>query len=283
LKYLQLLIAPVQVTGDYDFNSIPVAGMGDAVAWAGLLLAAAIAVLAVWMLRRQAALSFAILFFYATILPTSNWIMPTAIVMSERALYLPSLGICLVAGILWSKLQSRQIQALLAVGVMVTAAVLCIAHNYVWRDELTYYGNLVRVLPDNVRGRQGYGVALVESGRPHEALEQFEAGLKIRRDAPSLVGLGDALMQIDRNCGRARQVLEEAMKIQPADPFAPWLLGGCLEQQGLVKEAEASYRKAIDNTRFPDPKLLADWGRALERTGRPSEAQEAYRRAALLN
>src|SRR6185436_13191635 len=196
-----------------------------------------------------------------TMLPTSNWIMPTSIVMSERAMYLPSFGICLIAAFLWTKLSSLQIRKLTAVGLMATAVALCVAHNYVWRDELTYFGNLVRVLPDNVRGRQGFGVALVESGKLEEARAQFEAGLKIKRNAPLLVGLGETLMQIDRSCARARPVLQEAQSISPTDPFAGWLLGGCLENEGLIHEAEAAYGQAVRNTDFPDPKLLAAWGR----------------------
>jgi tetratricopeptide (TPR) repeat protein len=233
-------------------------------------------------LKRQPALGFAILFFYATMLPASNWIMPTSIIMSERALYLPSLGICLIAGLLWARLRNREIRRVLALGVIAVAALLCIAHNYVWRDELTYYRNLVRVFPDNVRGRQSYGVALAEAGRVPAALEQFEAGLRVKRTAPLLVGLGQTLMQIDHECHRARPLLHEALAIQPADPFARWLLGGCFEKDGLLMEAEAAYRQAISDTEFPAPQLLDDWGRALERTGRPAEAQEAYRRAAQL-
>src|SRR5437762_2680377 len=38
LKYFQLLLAPVTVTGDYDFNSIPLAHARDWDAWLGLLL-----------------------------------------------------------------------------------------------------------------------------------------------------------------------------------------------------------------------------------------------------
>ena len=162
------------------------------------------------------------------------------------------------------------------------AALLCIAHNYVWRDELSYYSNLVRVLPNNLRGRQGYGVALIEAGRPQDALIQFDEGLKIKRSAPLLVGLSEALIQLDRGCGRARSVLQEALRVQAGDPFARWLLGGCFEKEGQMQEAEAEYRQAVRNTDFPDPKLLADWGRVLEKTGRSLEAQEAYRRSTLL-
>ena len=282
LKYFELLIAPVNVTGDYDFNSIPVAAVNDWVAWAGLLVVAAIIAFGFRMLKTQPQLGFAILFFFLTMLPSSNWIMPTSIIMSERALYLPSLGICLIVGLLWAKLRIREVQTILAVGVMATAALLCIAHNYLWRDQLTYYGNVVRVLPNNIRGRQGYGIALLEAGRPQEAREQFEAGLKIFRNAPLLVGLSGAFMEVDRGCPRARPVLQEALSLQPSDPFVHWLLGRCFEMDGSIQEAEAAYRRAISNTQFPDPQLLDDWGRTLEKTGRPGEAAEAFRRAALL-
>jgi hypothetical protein len=282
LKYFQLLIAPIDVTGDYDFNSITIATVHDWVAWTGLFLVAAMMVAAFRIRKSQPALGLAVLFFFITMLPTSNWIMPTSIIMSERALYLPSLSICLIAGLTWTKLPQRELRTLLGVGVLLTAALLCIAHNYVWRDELTYYGNMVRVLPNNLRGRQGYGVALIEAGRPEEALVQFDAGLKIRRTAPLLVGRSEALMQLDRGCIRARSVLQEALQVQPADPFAHWLSGVCFEKEGLIQQAEAEYRQAVMSTDFPDPKLLADWGRVLERTGRSSEAQEAYRRSAML-
>src|SRR4029079_4842399 len=164
----------------------------------GLALVA-LAIVAAFAMRKEAPVAaFGILFFFVTMLPVSNWIFPTAIIMSERALYLPSLGVCLIAGFLWSRLPTVELRKLFAVGVMATAALLCISHNYIWRTDLTYFGNLVRVLPDNVRGRQGFGVALIEAGRPQEAREQFEAGLRSRRNAPLLVGLGQALLRMDK-------------------------------------------------------------------------------------
>lgn len=282
LKYFQLLIAPVDVTGDYDFNSIPLATANDFVAWTGLLLVVATIVLAFRILKAQPVLAFAILFFYVTILPVSNWIMPTALIMSERSLYLPSLGICLIAGFVWTNLSDMRVRRMLAIGVMSIAVILCIAHNYIWRDDLTFFGNVVRVFPNNVRGRQGYGVALVEAGRPQEGIEQFDAGLQIKRNAPLLISLGEGLMQIDRNCTRARPVLNEALGIQPSDHLARWLLASCFEKEGALQQAEATYRQAVSDAQFPDPKLLSDWARVLEKTGRPAEAEEANRRAALL-
>ena len=53
LKYIQLLIAPVNVTGDYDFNSIPLAAANDWVAWSGLLLIVLMIGISLWMLRSR--------------------------------------------------------------------------------------------------------------------------------------------------------------------------------------------------------------------------------------
>jgi hypothetical protein len=282
LKYFELLIAPINVTGDYDFNSIPVATIHDWVAWVGLIAVGLTILCAVWMLRTQTALGFSILFFYLTMLPNSNWIMPTSIIMSERALYLPSLGICLIAGLLWANISRPDLRKVLAAGIMVTATLLCISHNYIWRDDITYFRNMVRVFPNNVRGRQGFGTALAEQEQVDQARVQFEAGLQINRNAPLLVGLSQALMQIDDDCHRARPALEEAAGYSPTDPFVSWLQGACFEKEGSPDKAEARYRKAVNEARFPDPKLLEAWGRTLKQTGRPAEAEEALRRASLL-
>jgi hypothetical protein len=282
LKYFRLLIAPIDVTGDYDFNSIPIAKPGDWFAWMGVITVLAILIFAVWVWRRDPTLAFGILFFYSTISPVSNWLIPTSVLMAERFLYLPSFGLCLIVGLIGARLPKTELKPIFACGLLAVASVLCISHNYIWRDQLTYFGNIVRVLPNNVRGRQGYGVALAEAGRPDLAMQQFQAGLQIIRQAPLLVGLAETEMQLDGNCSRARADLDEAHRIQPADPFVHWLVGACFEHEGSLNEAEAAYRQAIAGTEFPDPKLLVAWGRTLQKTGRPEESQEAYRRAALL-
>jgi tetratricopeptide (TPR) repeat protein len=282
LEYFRLLVAPINVAGDYDFNSIPLASAGDWVAWLGLAAVLATIVFAFGVLKRYPPLAFAILFFYLTILPVSNWLVPTSLIMAERFLYLPSIGFCLMLGFAWTMLPDMQVKPILAGGVLAAAAVLCVAHNYIWRDQISFFGNLVRVSPNNVRGRQGYGVALVEAGRPVEAVEQFQAGLHVIRSAPLLVGLAEAEMQIDRGCVRARPSLEEALQIQPHDSFARWLSAGCYEGEGNLVSAESAYRQAVADTQFPDPKLLSAWARVLKQTGHSDEAEEADRRAASL-
>ena len=282
-KYFQLLLAPVNVTGNYDFNSIPLAHPGDWDAWLGILLIAATIGLALKIRRQQPAIAFGILFFYATMLPMSNWILPGGILVAERYLYVPSFGVALLAGAAWAILPRVQVRALVAAGALAAAVLLCISHNYVWRDDLTYFSNMVRILPDNAIGRHGYGVALLKLGKIAKARSQFEAGLRISRSAQLLVGMAGVLIPAERSCVNAYPLLNEALAMNPRDYYARWTVAECLENEGQAAKAEETYRRAVKEANFPDPRLLYDWGRSLEKTGRPAEALAAYQRGAAID
>ena len=166
---------------------------------------------------------------------------------------------------------------------MTIMVILCMSHNYVWKNELTYYGNMVRVLPNNARGRQGYGAALLKSNRAVEARDQFEAGLRIHRNTPLLVGMSGSLIQMEGSCAGAHPVLDEALQMQPRDYFARWLLAECLDHEGRAGLAEQAYRRAVEDAQFPDSQLLIAWAGSLERTGQQPEAVTVYRRAAVID
>ena len=93
--------------------------------------------------------------------------------MAERFLYMPSFGVALLAGILWMTIPAKPIRRIAAVGLMSAAVLLCIGHNYIWHDNLSFYGNMVRQFPENMSGRLGYGLALLDAGRLSAAEEQF--------------------------------------------------------------------------------------------------------------
>ena len=121
LKYFHLLLAPINITGDYDFNSIPIANVTDWFAWLGVIAVVTILVFAIWVSRHQPIIGFGMLFFYVTISPVSNWLVPTSVLVAERFLYLPSVGLCLVAGLFWAKLPRTQLKPIVAGGVLAVA------------------------------------------------------------------------------------------------------------------------------------------------------------------
>ena len=284
LQYFRLILAPVQIASDYDFNSIPVGGIWDWDAWLGLAIVGAAIILAVRFFKLRPAVSIGILFFFIALLPVSNWIMPIALLMAERFLYLPIFGLALLAGLMWAGIQQQGPRRLIMGGFVTFSALLCISHNYVWQDTLTFHENAVRIVPNNARARLGYGYALLRMNKVVEAKEQFEAGLRILpKNAPLLAGLADATMKLDGRCDRVRPLLAQALTIDPGQWHSLWVLGDCFMMEGNVDRAEQSYRLAIERTEFPDAKLLLSWARLLERAGKTPAALAAYQRAALID
>jgi len=284
LQYFKLILAPVQIASDYDFNSIPVAGIGDWDAWLGLALVAGAIVLALNFTKVRPVVTIGILFFFIALLPVSNWIMPIALLMAERFLYLPMFGFALLAGLIWAGIQQRGPRRLVAGGFVTLAVLLCVSHNYVWQDTLTFHENAVRTVPNNARARLGYGFALLRMNKVTEAKEQFEAGLRILpKSAPLLAGLASATMKLDGRCDRVRPLLGQAFAIEPGQWHSLWVLGDCFMIEGDTDHAEQSYRLAIQNTEFPDAKLLFSWARLLESTGKTQAAVATYKRAALID
>ena len=284
LQYFRLLFVPIQVTGDYDFNSVPLATVRDWDAWLGLALIAGCLFLSIRYAKSRPMLSLGILFFYITLLPVSNWIMPIALLMAERFLYTPIFGFALVAGACWAAIPEVHVRRLVAGGVLTISALLCISHNYIWQDTLTFHQNVVRAFPNNARGRLGYGFALLKIGRVNEARAEFEEGLRILPgSAPLLAGLASATLTLDGRCDRVRPLLGQALAAEPGQWHSLWVLGDCFAMEGRTDLAEESYRLAVQNAQFPDAKLLLSWGRVLETLGKKPTALEVYERAARID
>jgi 4-amino-4-deoxy-L-arabinose transferase-like glycosyltransferase len=96
-KYLGLLVWPARLSWDYGYNEIPVFGWGlgnweDWKAIAALFGCAAAAVVAIRSWRSRKVVFFAVAFFFATLSPTSNFLILIGTIMGERFLYLPSVG-----------------------------------------------------------------------------------------------------------------------------------------------------------------------------------------------
>jgi len=96
LKYIQLLFFPVNQNVDHDYPTFAT----FLSFWPLISLAfhACVIAYAVWKIRSEKVLSFAILWFYVTLTPTSS-IVPLQDFMAEHRAYLPSIGFCLVLGI----------------------------------------------------------------------------------------------------------------------------------------------------------------------------------------
>jgi len=283
IQYLKLIVFPLNLSGDYDFNAIPIARLTDWDAWIGLLLIAVIPVVA-WRYRHSKwTVSFGLLFAVIALLPSSNWIVPISILMAERFLYLPLIGISLAAAVVYSELEDPRVRRLVGGGALVTSIILCNSHDYIRRNDFTFFKNMVRVVPDSAKARLGYGFALIQKGRNEEAERELEAGLRIIPDYPELLSTLALARTTSTSCREAWPLLKHALEIDPEHADTHRRMGDCYFKEGRIREAESMYRQAVESIPNPDAMLYFMWGRSLEDIGNSTTAVAAYQRAALID
>jgi protein O-mannosyl-transferase len=283
VKYLTIVLYPLNLAGDYDFNAIPIARFTDWDAWIGLLLVVAILAAAIYFYRRgNWAVAFGLCFAMIALTPSSNWILPISVLMAERFLYLPLVGVALVAAVSFSEINNQRLKWLIGAGGLITTVVLCNSHDFIRRNDFTFFKNMVRVVPNSSKARLGYGFALIKAGRNDEAARELEAGLRIIPDYPELLSTLALAKMTPTSCVNAWPLLKKAQQIDPTHADTHRRMGDCYFMEGRIPEAEFMYRQAAESIPNPDAILYFMWGRSLEIMGEKAKAIEVYGRAALI-
>jgi tetratricopeptide (TPR) repeat protein len=140
------------------------------------------------------------------------------------------------------------------------------------------YTEAIRLDGMDPLARMGLGELKIATGRPSEAIREFELALERR---PAMVaahfGLGNALVQVGRN-EEALERYEAVLALSPRLPEGEFAVGFALARLGRMKDAEKRYRRAL----VMRPDFAAAWinlGSLLRDEGREVEAEAALRRA----
>lgn len=211
---------PAVLSIKYSINSIHLAtGIANVHVMVGLaatLLLVGGSLLA-WRKGRPewALLSGAILVSY---LPTANLFVLMRVFFAERIWYLPSVWLCMLAGLaLTPLLRSRGAQASLVV-IALAMAGRCWIRAGQWRDEGTLYAAAVRDQPNAVGPLQLFGHWLIETGEPERAVGLLSRAVEIDLGyTPAHRDLGRACLELE-DYERALTHLQIAEMHVPGDP-----------------------------------------------------------------
>jgi tetratricopeptide (TPR) repeat protein len=142
-----LLAFPLHLSSDRSFNQIPIAGVGSVGAWLSLAVAAGCLAFVLIRRRQEPILFWAAGFFGLALLPVSNLIVLIGSIMSERFLYLPSVGfaIALIATG-YRVLPSRAVPIVLGIAIALCGA-RTFARNPDWDNDFTLATHDVNVAP----------------------------------------------------------------------------------------------------------------------------------------
>jgi len=287
-KYLWLSLFPLRLSADYSFDQIPVSASG----WEVCLALTAVAALAGWALaRRRSAVAFLVLFFFVTLLPTSNLIVLIDSVMGERFLYLPVIGVVGCAVLAMSRvLPTARVRVAALAAAVVLLGVRTAIRNGDWESNLSLWTSGVAAAPRSARARRLLAWAMLDADPTLErygdaALREAKAATAIldplpplERDEPTYYLVGVITLTKAEEAARANQPdAARALFRSAARAFG---------QARIIDRRYSAQHRARDLARgraefevhdVGQPGTYEQLGHALSRLGRHRAALAAYR------
>ncbi|MCZ6689381.1 MAG: tetratricopeptide repeat protein [Planctomycetota bacterium] len=241
-EYVLLCLFPVKQSLDYQFLTEQGAfGAVDGLAGAGLLIAAIGGIVLSW--KRRSALGLGILLFLIPLIPVSN-IIPVGEIMGERLLYLPSIGFCLLLGVVMARLPRRLRWTILTL-IIACYGTLTIHRNGVLSDPGTSALYTLRHYPDSYKAHAEAGTHFSRRGEVDLARHHYTRALELKpRFEIPRVGLGVLL----RDAGLLDAAAEHftwMKKDRPGSYHPTYQLGEVLLMQGDRDAAEALFQEAL--------------------------------------
>ena len=246
VKYIQLLVLPINQNMDYDFH-ISNSLFETPTLINGLILLALL-ILAFFLYNRNKIVSFGILWFFLTLAIESSFI-PIADVIFEHRTYIPSFGFFIIisSGIflfLWDKYKTVAI--LLPVLLIGSNAILTYQRNKVWKSEFTMWSDVIIKSPNKERGYLNLGYAYGNLKEWDNAIVNFNKvnEIKPNHHAAAYYNLGIAYWALEQK-EKAMESYTTAIKVDLNYADAYYGRGVCYHYLNEPDKALADYSKAI--------------------------------------
>jgi protein O-mannosyl-transferase len=157
----------------------------------------------------------------ATILPVSNLVFRSGIVLADRTLYGPSVAACLLLGSLWA-LQGpvtrhalRVTRYALLTAWLLTGLYITRRDLPLWKDSQSFIETIIRRAPDSWPGYLFRGMARVGSGDRVGAKADFDAGIRVFPREGRLLHERARLALADGDTAMAVALLERSVAAYP--------------------------------------------------------------------
>jgi len=316
VEYLYRMLFPANLAVLYPYP--------NSIAWwqwtLAILLLVAASIATVRLLKSRPFLAVGWFWYLGMLVPVIGLVQVGTQALADRYTYVPLVGIFIMLS--WggydllgrSRSGALSLRATAVLLVMASMTATAIQSRY-WRDGETLWKRALDVTYENYRAESAYGALLSEAGKYPEALQHFQAAIRIEpsfdeaynRAGQALAEMGkneQALEHYDRalsirpdnvealnNRGNAQAALNRpaealenyhaALRLKPGYAKALNGLGSALDDLGRYQEAIEQYRQAIESDP-EDPAAYNNLGISLYRLGLNDEAIEAARRALTL-
>jgi tetratricopeptide (TPR) repeat protein len=197
--YLGQALLPLKLSADYSFDQVPIVTAGMSMLVLGTMATVVgVTVARLFLSLRWRTVAMGLLFFFVAIAPVSNVVFLVGSIRGDRFLYLPLVGLCLVAAELLGRslgwVEGRlpengrpRVIFTVAVGLLLILGIAKTRReNEVWRTNLSLWENAVVTTPENLKAHYNLAFFLPkdEPGSSDRILGHLEKAVAIARRLP---------------------------------------------------------------------------------------------------
>jgi protein O-mannosyl-transferase len=238
-EWVRLLAWPAHLSAVYSPPGTPVLSHVDVTAVVGAGLLVTLGALAVVARRQAPVAAFGIAWIGLILLPISNVVVKSGVLLAERTLFLPSVGAVLVLGAIvplvavrFPQRELRVVATAAWVLVLGAAAWRSATRAPVWHDNDALFAQ--SIVDEPLSYAAHYGVAGLDFNAKQYVTGEREARLAMRlyQDDPRLfVDLGKEYERIGR-CDAAMTLARRALVLSPHYVMARLIIARCLAKAG---------------------------------------------------
>ncbi len=246
LEYLKIYFFPVRLQMERLTLPGPFPPLSD------LLAVLALAAAVVYLIRngRSRIAWFGLGWFFISLLPVSN-IVSLNSALAEHWLYLPSLGLLVIFGAVFSRLRKgpgavlRPAVGAVFVLLLALLSIRTMLRNRDWRNGLTLFQQTAASSPRSARAHNGLGAAYARLGRMDDAIREFKLAIELFPDHEDAhANLGAAYGKIGR-IEEAIGELKKGLTLNPNNADAHNNLGAAYGKTGRYDESIEELKIAL--------------------------------------
>ncbi|MBI5740778.1 MAG: tetratricopeptide repeat protein [Nitrospirae bacterium] len=223
---------------------------------------------------RNGAVLFGLLWLTIFYLPVSGIVPIPSAPMADRYLYVPAIGIWIIAAdrvyrVLSERAAARRYGVAILILFLSAMAAATVARNNDWKDDITLFSSYVKQYPEQAFGHHNLGTAYLDkAGDPDSARREFEKALALDPFFPRLRTQMGYISMLRNDYDGALAHYAEALAINPFDAEALLNSGTALEKEGRYAEAVVMYSRflAAPGNELPSARQEAE-GKVRELSG----------------
>lgn len=252
-EWTRLLLWPARLQAEYGPPALqPVLTISGA-HLLGLAILAGFVTALYWSWRRAPLVAAGLAWIAIALAPVANLVFPTGILLAERTLFLPSVGLALVVSGLaerWTpglSMRPRVRQAvLIGFGLVLAAgAIRSGVRQPAWRSTMSILGVTALDAPNSYRAQMVYGRELSSQGMVDSAETVYRRAIALwDRDPRPFEELGQ-MLRVRGVCAEAIPVLQAGVRVDSTSDVARSRLVECLIVEHRWDEAEREIARGM--------------------------------------